>query len=300
MKIAITGAFSYSGKYIARRLLARGEEIVTLTGHTRRDDPFEGRIRAFPLDFGDTAALAESLAGVRVLVNTYWIRFDRGQNTQARAVQNTRLLVRLAREVGVQRLVHVSITNPSPASSLQYFAGKAAIEEIIEESGISYAILRPTVIFGAEDILVNNMAYLLRRFPFFLIPGDGQCRLQPIFVEDLAELAVEAVYRTDDYRIDAVGPEVFSFRQLVDLLSTEIGRHRLLILVPPRVALWAAQLLSIVLGDVLLTPQEITGLLANLLISEDPPRGNTRLSHWLRDNRASIGLHYASELRRHY
>ena len=88
--------------------------------------------------------------------------------------------------------MHISITNPSLDSPLPYFRGKAILEKEIRASGISHAIVRPTVLFGKEDILINNITYLLRRLPVFAIPGSGDYRLQPIYVEDLAEIAVEA------------------------------------------------------------------------------------------------------------
>jgi len=300
MKIAVTGAFSYSGKYVAQRLLARGEEIITLTGHPNRPDPFGGKVKALPLDFNDEAELVESLKGVDVLVNTYWIRFDHGQNTQPRAVENTRKLIKVAVAANVKRIVHVSITNPSADSHLPYFWGKAANEKSVIESGMSYAILRPTVLVGAEDILINNIAYLMRRFPFFGLPGDGSYRLQPICVEDLADLIVEAVYAKNNYVIDAVGPDNFTFKEMVELIGEKTGSKRLLLPMPPKLALLAAQFLSLFLGDVLLTPEEVDGLMSGLLVSKEPPRGKTSLREWLDINKDRVGKRYASELARHF
>ena len=300
MKIAITGAFSYSGKYVAQRLLARGEEVITLTGHPNRPDPFGGKVKAFPLDFDNERGLVESLKGVDVLVNTYWIRFDHGQNTQSRAVENTRKLVNAASAAGVKRIVHVSITNPSADSHLPYFWGKAANEKAVIESGMSYAILRPTVLVGAEDILINNIAYLMRRFPLFGLPGDGSYRLQPICVDDLADLIVEGVYAKNNYVIDAVGPDNFTFKEMVELIGEKTGSKRLLIPLPPKLALLAAQFLSLFLGDVLLTPEEVDGLMSGLLVSKEPPRGTTSLRGWLDVNKGRVGKRYASELERHF
>lgn len=300
MKIAVTGAFSYSGKYIAKRLLERGEEVVTLTGHPNRPDPFDGKVKAHPLDF-DEAGMAESLQGVDVLVNTYWVRFDKGDNTQPRAVENTRKLVNAAKAAGVKRIVHISIANPSADSHLPYYWGKAANEKTVIESGLSYAILRPTVLVGGgEDVLINNIAFLLRRFPFFFIPGDGSYGIQPIHVEDLADLAVEAVYSKENYLIDAVGPDAYTFRELVQLVGEKIGARRLLISVPPRLALLAAQSLSLFVRDVILTPEEVDGLMANLLVSKEPPRGKIAFRDWLEKNKNLVGMKYASELKRHF
>lgn len=300
MKIAVTGAFSYSGKYVAQRLLARGEEVITLTSHPNRPDPFDGKVKAFPLDFNDEHGLTRALKGVDVLVNTYWIRFDYGQNTQSRAVENTRKLVNAASAADVKRIVHISITNPSADSPLPYFWGKAANEKAVIESGMAYAILRPTVLVGAEDILINNIAFLMRRFPFFGLPGDGSYRLQPICVDDLADLIVEGVYAKNNYVIDAVGPDNFTFKEMVELIGEKTGSKRLLISLPPKLALLAAQFLSLFLGDVLLTPEEVDGLMSGLLVSKEPPRGKTSLRDWLDANKGRVGQRYASELERHF
>ena len=300
MKIAVTGAFSYSGKYITRRLLARGEEVVTLTNHPNRPDPFAGRVRAFPLDFANASSLTSSLRGVETLVNTYWVRFDKGANTQPAAVTNTRRLVDAAVAAGVKRIVHISITNPSSDSPLPYFWGKAANEKAVMDSGLSYTILRPTVLFGSEDILINNIAWLLRRFPFFALPGDGSYRLQPVYVDDLAALAADAVYEKGNSLRDAVGPDIFSFREMVKLIGHKIGASRPLVNVHPRLALTAAQFLSLFVQDVMLTPEEVDGLMAGLLVSKDLPLCKTSLGDWLEENRKTIGVKYASELQRHF
>lgn len=300
MKIAVTGAFSYSGKYITRRLLERGEDVITLTNHPNRPDPFGGKVKAFPLDFSKEDELVQNLRGVDVLINTYWVRFDKGHNTQPKAVENTRVLVDAAARAGMKRIVHISITNPSADSHLPYFWGKAANEKAVTASGLSYAILRPTVLFGKEDILINNIAWLLRRFPLFGLPGDGSYRLSPVYVDDLAELAVEAVYKSENYIWDAVGPDEFTFKGMVELIGETIGKKPPLIPFPPRLALLAAQFLSLFVNDVMLTPEEVDGLMANLLISKESPRCKTSLKDWLREHRETVGKEYASELQRHY
>ena len=299
MRIAVTGAFSYSGKYITKRLLERGEEVITLTGHPNRPNPFRGKVKAYPLDFDETS-MTRSLQAVNVLVNTYWVRFDKDENTQPRAVENTRKLVNAAKAAGVKRIVHISIANPSAESPLPYYWGKAANEKAVIESGLSYAILRPTVLVGREDILINNIAFLLRHFPFFFIPGDGSYGIQPVYVEDLADLAVEAVYRKDNYVIDAVGPDSYTFKGLVQLIGEKVGARRPLISIPPRLALLAAQFLSLFVGDVILTPQEVEGLMTNLLVSKEPARGKTAFKDWLEENKSTVGVKYASEIKRHY
>ena len=300
MKIAVTGAFSYTGKYITKQLLERGEEVVTLTNHPNRPNPFNGQVKTFPLDF-EEASMTKSLQGADVLVNTYWVRFDKGENTQPRAVENTRKLVNAAKAAGVKRIVHVSIANPSADSRLPYYWGKAANEKAVIDTGLPYAIIRPTVLVGGgEDILINNIAFLLRRLPVMLIPGDGSYGIQPVHVEDVANLAVEGVYSKDSYITDAVGPESYTFKELVKLVGETIGAKRLVVSAPPRLALLASQFLSLFLNDVLLTPEEVDGLMGNLLVSHEPARGKIKFSDWLEGNKNALGKKYASEIAKHY
>jgi uncharacterized protein YbjT (DUF2867 family) len=300
MKIVVTGAYSYTGKYIARHLLEKGEEVITLTSHPNRPDPFGGRVKTYPLDFVHESSLISSMVGADVLVNTYWVRFDRGAVTQAGAVENTGILVRAAKAAGVRRIVHISVTNPSAEARLPYFSGKAANEKSVVDSGMSYSILRPTLIFGKEDILINNIAWVLRRFPFFAQLGDGQYRLQPVYVEDLAQIASQSVYSQENTVFDVTGPETYSFDALVDLIGRKIGHPQPILHLPAALTLQAARLISLFVGDVLLTKEEVDGLMAGLLVSPDPPRGWTSLSTWLEANRETVGIKYASEIARHY
>jgi NADH dehydrogenase len=297
---AVTGAFGYTGKYIARRLLKLGEPVITLTGHPDQTNEFGALVKAFPFRFDSPELMAESLAGVRVLYNTYWVRFDHGNTTHEKAVANTRALLRAVEIAKVERVVHISITNPNLQSTLPYFRGKALLEEEIRNASFSHAIIRPTVVFSVGDILINNIAYLLRRAPLFIIPGTGQYRLQPIYAEDLAGIAVDAAHSSGNMTIDTVGPEIFSFEELVRLIATTVRSHAVLMHGPPGVVRAAVRVLGAVLHDVVLTRDELEGLMANLLVSNSAPAGSMRLSSWLAENAAGLGTSYASELRRHY
>ncbi len=297
---AITGAFSYTGKYITRRLLAMGKQVRTLTGHPNNPNPFGAQVRVFSFHFDNPKALVESLEGVNTLYNTYWIRFAHGSMTFEQAVANTKLLFNAAKEAGVQRVVHISITNPAQTSRLPYFKGKAELEQALIDSGLSYEIIRPTVIFGDEDILINNIAWLLRRFPIFPIFGSGTYRLQPIYVEDMAALVVNAGQIEDNRIIDAVGPDIFTFEELVRLIAQMLRREVAFVHVNPRLAFYMAKVVEPLVGDVLITRDEVAGLMANLLISQETPTGYTHLSQWLEENADHVGKAYASELKRHY
>lgn len=294
----VTGAFGYSGRYIAARLLAAGRTVRTLTNSPDRANLFGAAVAAHPFHFDNPDALARSLAGADVLVNTYWVRFDHADFTHAQAVRNTLVLFDAARRAGVRRVVHVSITNPSIDSDLPYFRGKAELERALRSSGLSHAILRPTVLFGREDVLINNIAWMLRRFPVFGVVGSGDYRLQPIFVDDLAALAVGASEGTDNLLLDATGPETFTYRELVTVIGEAIGRRRPLIGMPASVALAVSGTLGLLLGDVVITREEILGLTRNLLVTDSPPAGRTPLSTWARAHAGSLGIRYTSELAR--
>ena len=294
----VTGAFGYSGRYIAERLLAEGCEVRTLTNSPGRDSPLAGRVAVHPLSFDEPDRLVAALKGAKVLYNTYWVRFNHRTFTHAEAVRNTIALFDAARRAGVERVVHVSITNPSEASPLEYFSGKARLERALRESGMSHAILRPTVLFGKEDILVNNIAWMLRRFPVFGVFGGGDYQLQPIYVDDLAALAVEQGRGRENRVIDAIGPETFSYRELVTAVGKAIGCPRPVIGIPPSLGYAIGWLVGRLVGDVVVTREEIVGLMQNLLGTRSPPTGPTRLTEWAEANAARLGFRYASELRR--
>jgi uncharacterized protein YbjT (DUF2867 family) len=292
----VTGALSYTGRYIAELLIRRGVQVRTITGHPTRPNPFGDRIEVCPLTFGDPDELAHSLEGAEVLFNTYWIRVPRGELTFARATANVKALIDAAARAGVKRVIQISITNADPNSPLPYFRGKGSIEQYLMQSGISYGILRPALIFGPEDILLHNIAWMLRRFPVFTIPGDGNYHVRPVAVGDLAQLAVELAGEDRNKAIDAVGPESFTFNDLVALLARTVASNSRIIHVGPSVQLMLARIFSSLTGDVTLTRDEIRGLMSDLLVSESASTANTRLSEWLAAHAGSIGLRYRSEL----
>jgi uncharacterized protein YbjT (DUF2867 family) len=295
---AVTGAFGYSGKYIAERLLAEGRSVITLTNSLHRENPFGDQLQAVPFHFDEPHKLAESLRGVSVLYNTYWVRFNHKSFTHADAVRNTIILFEAAVQAGVKRVVHISITNPSVDSPLEYFSGKARLERALVESGLSYAILRPTVLFGKEDILVNNIAWVLRHLPVFGVFGDGQYKVQPIYVDDLAEFAVAQGKKQENVVIDAIGPETFTYRELAAHIGEIIGKKRPIVSVPPALGYAVGWVIGELVGDVMITREEIEGLMANLLFVDSPPAGHTKLTDWAKARAATLGLHYTSELAR--
>jgi len=297
---AVTGAFSYIGKYITHRLLSEGRQVITLTNKPATLSPFGDQVKAYPLDFGHLEDMTAALVGVETLYNTYWVRFNYKQTTFERALQYTQMLFQAAHNAGVQRIVHISITNPSIDSRSPYFHGKAVIEQFLQQSEFIHAIIRPTVVFGQEDILINNIAFLLRHSPIFAIPGSGNYRLQPIYVEDLAGIAVQAGQSSENQIIDAVGPDTLSFNALVHLIAEAVGSQAWIVHLPPELGLFLSRVIGALFNDVLLTRDELKGLMAELLISSQTPTGQTSIRDWLAANAETCGAAYTSEIQRHY
>lgn len=295
----VTGAFSYSGAAIADRLRADGRRVRTLTGHPDRA-PADSDIEVRPLNFDNRAELIASMQGAHALYNTYWVRFAHGRIDHDVAVANSRMLFQAAAAAGVERIVHVSITNPSLDSPYPYFRGKAEVEQILSESGVSFAIVRPAILFGGDGVLINNIAWLLRHFRVFAIGGDGRYRVRPIHVDDLAQLCVDLGSRTDDVVVDAVGPQSLTFRELVEAARSAVGSHAFLIRVPGSLVTAASRALSLILRDTLLTRDEYRAMADGLADSSAPATGQIVVTDWIRENAADLGRHYANELDRHF
>lgn len=297
----VTGAFSYSGTAIAARLLAAGRRVRTLTSHPERGARLGGRVEALSYSFDDPAALARSLDGVSTLYNTYWVRFERAGTSFAGAVANSRRLFEAARQAGVGRVVHVSVSNPSAESPLPYFNGKALVEQALSESGLPHSIVRPTWIYGGErELLANNIGWILRRFPVFPIPGDGRYQVQPVHIDDFARICVEAAQSDLDTTIDAAGPQTLAFNDVVRAIRAGVGSRSVIVHVPPGVMRLASGALGVLVRDVVLTPEEIDGLRAGLLVSHKPPLGKVGFADWIAGHGGEFGRSYVNELRNHF
>ena len=296
----VTGAYGYTGRFIARRLMAEERPLKTLTNHPKRPGAEDVKAEIAPLQFKDRDALVDSLRGADVLYNTYWVRFHHGRVHFGEAVANTRVLIGAARDAGVRKVVHISVSNPSEDSPLEYYAGKARTEKIVRESGLAWAIVRPTLIFGPGDILINNIAWLLRRLPAIGIPGRGDYRLQPVAGEDVAEIATWAAEQNDNVVVDAAGPEIIFYSEMIESIAIAVGRHPRFLYLSPRTALLAARVIGRLVDDVMLNEPELQGLMDELLVSHERPRGTRRLDNWLLSSAETLGRSYASELDRHW
>jgi len=295
---AVTGALGYTGKSLAEQLLAQSIPVRTLTNSPSRYNPFGEKLDIHPLAFDDPAQLTKSLQGVKVLYNTYWVRFNHKLFTFDQAVENTKRLLSAAKEAGVEKIVHVSILHADQADDLGYYKGKHELEDALKALDLPFAIIRPGVLFGRGDILLNNIAWTLRHLPFFGTFGNGQYRLRPLHVDDMATLMLKAANESESKTIDAVGPESYTYKELVELIGSVVGVSKPIIPVPPTLAYLVSKLVNFAVNDVVITRQEITGLMRGLLDSNAPDAGSTKLSEYIEQNKDTLGHRYANEIKR--
>ncbi len=296
----VTGAFGYSGRWIAHRLLEKGIRVRTLTNAVGRDDPFDGRVEVHSLDFDNHAALVESLRGAEVLYNTYWVRYNHPRRNfeHGIAVENSRRLFAAAAEAGVERIVHFSVAHPHKAPDWTYFRGKVAVEGLLHDSDHSYAILRPTVLFGGgRNVLINNIAWMLRKFPVFGVFGMGNYPIQPVHVKDVARVAVEQGELRENVTIDVTGPETFRYKEYIGLMAKSMDLRRLILPMPSTVGWIFGKFLGLILQDLVITRAEIRGLKRGLMASDEKPLGVHKFSEWIAEHGDELGVAYQNDLK---
>ena len=296
----VTGAFGYTGRWIAHHLLERGVQVRTLTNAVGRDDPFDGRVEVHPLDFDDHAALVESLRGAEVLYNTYWVRYNhRRRNFEhGIAVENSKRLFKAAAEAGVERIVHFSVAHPHKAPDWTYFCGKVAVEKYLNDSEYCFAILRPTVLFGGHrNVLINNIAWMLRKFPIFGVFGMGNYPIQPVHVKDVARVAVEQGESRENVTIDVTGPETFRYKEYIGVMAKSMSLRRIILPMPPFVGWIFGKFLGLLLQDLVITRAEIKGLRRGLMASDEDPLGQLKFSEWIAEHGKDFGKRYQNDLK---
>lgn len=265
MSNLITGAFSFSGRFIAEELLKTGEPIETLTGHPKSYYPYYDKITIKNYSFDNFDQMVENFKGVDTFYNSYWIRFPYKNTNWRDAISNSYKLFKACKKAGVKKIVHISVTNPSINSPYAYFKGKAIVEELLKKSGVPYTILRIAWMYEEGDILVNNIAWILRRFPVFGIFGDGSFKLQPVSLKTLGQVAVENRFMGDktiniNKTIDVIGPETYTYYEFVSLINNQINTRTLLFPFPwftLFIPVFVSKFLNFILHDRLLTVDEI-------------------------------------------
>jgi len=273
-QIAVLGGSGFIGRYIVKRLVERGD-VVAVGGRHAGDATFlrlkgeVGQVGLVNLAIDDEALLPAFLAGKDALINCVGILKERGRQTFERLHHAAPArLARLAREAGVERLIHISAIGADPRSTSAYARSKAAGEQAVRDAFPTATILRPSVVFGPEDQFFNHFAAMARISPFVPLIGGGETRFQPVYVGDVADAAVHAL---DDpaaagRTYELGGPKIYTFRALLELVLAEIKRKRRFIDLPFGLAALQARLMA-VLPDPPLTVDQVEMLKRDNVVS---------------------------------
>lgn len=200
----------------------------------------------------------------------------------------------------MRRVVHISIMNPDLASPYPYQRGKALVEQALRESGLSYAVVRPSVLFGGSEVLLSNVAWLLRHLHVFTVPGDGRYPIRPTHVEDLADLMVELGAGEENTIRNAGGPETFEFGALVRLIRDATGARALVGRAPRSLVLPLTRVVNSITRDITVTRDELGALMDGLASCDGPPVGDRRYTDYLTAHASTYGRTYTNEIRRNF
>ncbi|MGH7098760.1 MAG: complex I NDUFA9 subunit family protein [Stellaceae bacterium] len=273
-RAAVLGGSGFIGRYIVKRLAAQGVVVTVGCRHAEEARFLQpmgnvGQIAVINLSIGDEALLPDFLAGNDALVNCAGILYERGaQRFDLVHHSGPARLARLAREAGVERLVHLSALGADPRSPSAYARSKAAGEQAVRDAFPTASILRPSVVFGPEDQFFNRLAMMAMIAPALPLIGGGHTRFQPVYVGDVAEAAIRALSEpaAAGRTYELGGPKVYTFRELVELLLAEVRRRRLLIDLPFGLAEFQARLLSLLPAPPL-TPDQVELLKRDNIVS---------------------------------
>ncbi|MDX1540217.1 MAG: complex I NDUFA9 subunit family protein [Geminicoccaceae bacterium] len=234
MNVTVFGGSGFVGSRIVKRLIEEGARVRVAVRHPERVEVAE-EIEAVRADVWDAATVEPALRGADAVVNVVGHYVETGNATfEAIHGQGARNVAVAATEAGVPRLVHVSGLGADPKSPSAYVRARATGERLVSEAFPAVTILRPSVIFGPGDAFFTRLASLARVLPGLPMFGSGTVRLQPVFVGDVAEAALQAIAR-DEARgqiYELGGPKIYTYRDLLRLMLEQTGRRRLLMPVP--------------------------------------------------------------------
>ncbi|HUC73062.1 MAG TPA: complex I NDUFA9 subunit family protein [Stellaceae bacterium] len=273
-RTAVLGGSGFIGRYVVQRLAARGDVIAV--GCRRAEEAkflmtfgLVGQIAAVNITIDDEELLPAFLAGSGALVNCVGILRESGSQTFERVHHlGPARMARLAREAGVERLVHISAIGADSRSPSAYARTKAAGEAAVRDAFPTATILRPSVVFGPEDQFFNRFAAIAMVSPVLPLIGGGHTRFQPVYVGDVADAVLKCLEdpATAGRTYELGGPRSYTMRELLELLLAEIRRKRLLVDLPFGLAELQARLMSI-LPNPPLTPDQVQLLRRDNVVS---------------------------------
>ena len=275
MTVSVFGGTGFLGQRLVRRLATEGMAVRVVTRDAERarvalHAAGLERMTVFCADVRNQAAVAGALAGADAVVNAVSAYVDRGGAFEAVHEQGAKTLAREALAAGVARFVLVSGIGADPESSSPYIRSRGRGERLVQEAFPGASIVRPSVMFGPGDALFGTVAQLSRVLPVLPLIGDGRTRLQPVYVEDVAEaiarMLVDPAAAGKTYEL--AGPRVYTLRNLFTIALRILRQRRLLVSIPFAVAEAQARLIEHLSNPPLTTGQ------VDLLRADNVTTGN--------------------------
>jgi uncharacterized protein YbjT (DUF2867 family) len=273
-RTAVLGGSGFIGRYVVKRLAARGDVIAVGCRNAEQAKFLKplgdvGQIVPLNVAIGDETLLPAFLAGNDTLINCVGILQEKGAQTfdLVHHIGPARL-ARFAREAGVERFVHFSAIGADSRSSSAYARTKAAGEQVVRDAFPTVTILRPSVVFGPEDQFFNRFATIAMFSPVLPLIGGGETRFQPVYVGDVADAVVKCLEdsATAGRLYELGGPKIYTLREVLELLLSEIRRRRWFMDVPFGLATAQSRLMSI-LPNPPLTPDQVELLKRDNIVS---------------------------------
>ena len=261
--VSVFGGTGFLGRRIVRRLAAKGTAVRVAVRHPDQarsalDSTDMERVNFFRADVRDRGAVAGAVAGADAVVNAVSAYVERaGLTFEAVHEQGAQTLAREAAAAGVARFVLISGIGADPESSSAYIRSRGRGERMVEEAFPGATIVRPSAVFGPGDALFGTLAQLTRLLPVIPLIGGGRARLQPVYVEDVAEAiaTILADAGTAGRTYELGGPDIYTMRELFEFVLRITGRRRLLVPIPFAMAEVQARLFELLPNPPLTTGQ---------------------------------------------
>ncbi|SYZ74107.1 conserved hypothetical protein [Candidatus Zixiibacteriota bacterium] len=247
MRIAVTGATGFIGQNLIRALALTGNEIIGLARHTSKIQSHPTNVRYMAADINDAESLPRTLQKVNVIYHLVGIIAETKELTfTGTVVTGTENIIAACKSAGVGKIIYLSALGTGSDAMGKYFRSKWEAEEKIRNSGLEYAIIRPSVVYGPGDRFINMLARMIKYFPVTPIPGSGRMRLQPIYVENLTALLVSILDSPGAWgkTLEIGGPEALEYRQMIAIIKKVLNRRRPNIYIPLRLMKLSAAVLE--------------------------------------------------------
>ncbi|MGH7104755.1 MAG: complex I NDUFA9 subunit family protein [Acetobacteraceae bacterium] len=273
----VFGGSGFVGRYVVKRLAARGHVVRVAVRDTEaalflKPMGAVGQIVPLYSDLRRPDDVARAVEAADIVVNLAGILAEsRTGDFQRLHAEGAGAVARAAAKAGTGRLVHISALGADPAGPSEYAKSKAAGEAAVRAAFPAAIILRPSVVFGAEDQFFNRFGAMAQFLPCMPVIF-GKTRMQPVYVGDVADAVMAVIDRTDaaGAMVELGGPHIFTFRQILQYVLRETGRHRILIPIPPALARLQAAIAERLPGKVL-TRDQLLLLAHDNVASPDAP-----------------------------